>query len=209
VLNLAAQINAAVPSMGVSAVPGPAGSGKLVITENSGGVPMATQAAVTRPAVVNSPTAPDYSSHQTPSDSVLAWGQSTITIADKLTLSYTYSANAPAIQKLVMALRIAQSAVGDPAQYSAKMTQAQALAQDALNGIQALHANNTMTDTLMSATSLAHKTQMNINADGKDNIEGIDQNEVAVKIQSAQTQLQAMFSAVGSTGRLSLVNFLA
>jgi hypothetical protein len=61
----------------------------------------------------------------------------------------------------------------------------------------------------MSATSLAHKTQMNINADGKDNIEGIDQNEVAVKIQSAQTQLQAMFSAVGSTGRLSLVNFLA
>ena len=96
----------------------------------------------------------------------------------------------------------------DPDQYSAKMTQAQALMNDALNGIRALHANNTVNDTLMSATTLAHQTQINVNTDGTDKIEGVDNNEVAAKIQNAQVQLQAVFSVVGMTGRLSLVNFL-
>ena len=41
-----------------------------------------------------------------------------------------------------------------------------------------------------------------------DKIEGVDKNEVAAKIQAAQTQLEAVFSVVGTTGRLSLVNFL-
>jgi hypothetical protein len=208
VIGLAAQINAANPPMGVTATPGPVGSGKLVITANTGGVALDTQAQVTRPQIVGDPMAPDYSTHQQPGDSNLAWDQGSITIADQLTVNYTFSANAPAIQKLVMALRTAQSAVNDPDNYSSKMTQAQSMMQDALNGIRALHSANTVNDTLMSATTLAHKTQINVNTDGTANIEGIDQNEVAAKIQSAQTQLEAVFSVVGTTGRLSLVNFL-
>jgi hypothetical protein len=205
---LAAQINAANPAMGVTATPGPVGSGKLVITENTAGVALDTEAQVTRPQVVGNPMAPDYSTHQLSGDSALAWDQGSITIADQLTVNYTFSANAPAIQKLVMALRVAQSAVNDPDNYSAKMDQAKGLMQDALDGIRALHSANTVNDTLMSATTLAHKTQINVNTDGTENIEGIDQNEVAAKIQSAQTQLEAVFSVVGTTGRLSLVNFL-
>jgi hypothetical protein len=208
VIGLAAQINAANPPMGVTATPGPVGSGKLVITANTGGVALNTQAQITRPQVVGDPMPPDYSTHQSAGDSGLAWDQSAITIADQLTINYTFSANAPAIQKLVMGLRIAQSAVTDPDQYSSKMAQAQSLMQDALNGIRALHSANTVNDTLMSATTLAHTTQINVTTDSTDNIEGIDKNEVAAKIQSAQTQLEAVFSVVGTTGRLSLVNFL-
>jgi hypothetical protein len=205
---LAAQINAANPPAGVTATPGATGSGSLSITANTGGVALNTTATVTRPQVETDPTPTDYSSHQVPGDSALAWDQSSITIADQLTINYTFSANAPAIQKMIMSLRIAQSAVTDPDQYSAKMTQAQALMNDALNGIRALHANNTVNDTLMSATTLAHQTQINVNTDGTDKIEGVDNNEVAAKIQNAQVQLQAVFSVVGMTGRLSLVNFL-
>jgi len=205
---LAAQINAAVPPMGVTASPGPTGTGSLTITANTGGVALNTTAAVTRPQVVVDPKPTDYSTHQAAGDSDLAWDQSSITIADQLTINYTFSANAPAIQKLIMSLRIAQSAVQDPDQYDAKVTQAQGLMKDALDGIRALHANNTVNDTLMSATTVAHQTQINVNKDSTGKIEGIDQNEVAAKIQSAQTQLQALFSAVGTTGRLSLVNFL-
>jgi hypothetical protein len=60
----------------------------------------------------------------------------------------------------------------------------------------------------MSATTLAHQTQISVTTDSTDKIEGIDKNEVAAKVQAAQTQLEAVFSVVGSTGRLSLVNFL-
>jgi hypothetical protein len=141
-------------------------------------------------------------------DSDRAWDRSKITIADQLSIEYTFSANAPAIQKMVMSLRIAQSAVQDPDTYQEKMTQAQQLMKDALNGLRALHSSNTVNDTLMSATVLAHQTQISVATDSTDKIEGVDKNEVAAKIQSAQTQLEAVFATVGTTGRLSLVNFL-
>jgi hypothetical protein len=205
---LAAQINAANPSIGVTATPGATGTGALSITANTGGVALNTTATVTRPQLTTDPKPTDYSTHQVAGDSDLAWDQSSITIADQLTINYTFSANAPAMQKLIMGLRIAQSAVTDPDQYSAKMTQAQSIMTDALNGIRALHASNTVNDTLMSATTLAHQTQINVNTDSSDKIEGVDNNEVAAKIQNAQVQLQAVFSVVGTTGRLSLVNFL-
>src|SRR5581483_530517 len=84
-INLAAQINAAVPSMGVTATPGPTGTGSVVITANTGGVALNTQASVTPQQIVNSPQAPTYSTHQATGDSTQAWGQSAITIADQLT----------------------------------------------------------------------------------------------------------------------------
>ncbi len=208
-IQLAAQINAAVPSMGVTATPGPVGTGKVIITANTGGVALTTTSNITHPYVVPNPAPTQYNVHQQAGDSDLAWDRAPITIADQLTINYTFSANEPAIQKLVAALRIAQSAVTDPDQYADKMTQASSLARDALEGIRALHSINTVNDTLMSATQLSHQTQINVNTDSTDKIEGVDPNEVAAKIQNAQVQLQAVFSVVGQTSKLSLVNFLA
>jgi flagellin-like hook-associated protein FlgL len=207
-ISLAAQINAANPPMAATALPGPVGSGQIVITGTTGGVALTTEASVVRPQVVGDPSPTDYNIHQAAGDSDRAWDRSKITIADQLSIDYTFSANAPAIQKMVMSLRIAQSAVQDPDTYQEKMTQAQALMKDALNGIRALHSSNTVNDTLMSATTLAHQTQINVTTDSTDNIEAVDKTEVAAKIQAAQTQLEAVFSVVGQTGRLSLVNFL-
>jgi hypothetical protein len=207
-INLAAQINAANPPMAATALPGPVGSGQVIITGTTGGVALDTQASVVRPQVIGDPKPTDYNIHQATGDSDRAWDRSQITIADQLSIDYTFSANAPAIQKMIMSLRIAQSAVQDPDTYQEKITQAQALMKDALNGIRALHSSNTVNDTLMSATTLAHQTQISVTTDSTDKIEGIDKNEVAAKIQAAQTQLEAVFSVVGQTGRLSLVNFL-
>jgi hypothetical protein len=207
-INLAAQINAANPPMAATALPGPVGSGQVVITGTTGGVALDTKASIVRPQVVGDPRPTDYSVHQAVGDSDRAWDQAQITIADQLSISYTFSANAPAIQKMVMSLRIAQSAVQDPDTYQAKMTQAQSLMSDALNGLRALHSANTVNDTLMSATTLAHQTQISVVTDSTDKIEAVDKNEVAAKVQAAQTQLEAVFSVVGSTGRMSLVNFL-
>jgi hypothetical protein len=207
-INLAAQINAANPPMAATALPGPVGSGQVVITGTAGGVALTTEAEVARPQVIGEPKPTDYNVHQATGDSDRAWDRAQITIADQLTIDYTFSANAPAIQKMIMSLRIAQSAVTDPDTYEAKMTQAQSLMKDALNGLRALHSSNTVNDTLMSATTLAHQTQISVSVDSSDKIEGVDKNEVAAKVQAAQTQLEAVFSVVGTTGRLSLVNFL-
>lgn len=207
-INLAAQINAANPPMAATALPGPVGSGQVVITGTTGGVALTTEAEVARPQVIGEPKPTDYNVHQATGDSDRAWDRAQITIADQLTIDYTFSANAPAIQKMIMSLRIAQSAVTDPDTYQTKMTQAQSLMKDALNGLRALHSSNTVNDTLMSATTLAHQTQISVSVDSSDKIEGVDKNEVAAKVQAAQTQLEAVFSVVGTTGRLSLVNFL-
>ena len=90
-----------------------------------------------------------------------------------------------------------------------KIEIARSLANDALTGIRALHADNTVNDAVITATSLSHQTSINLYSDGTDKIEAVDRNEVAAKIDLAQTQLQAIFAVMGTTNQISLVNFLA
>lgn len=208
-IHLTALANAQTPPFPASAVAGPTGSGKLILTGATPGVALDTQIKVVNPNTVTDPVAPVYSNYQTPTDTGLAWQRSNITVADQTTLKYTYSANDPAMQKLILALRYAQSAVNDPDNYQAKMDVAKQLAQDSLTGIRALHSDNTVNDTVMSAAQLSHQTSINLFTNSTDQIEGVDPTEVAAKIQQAQVQLQMAFSAFASTSRLSLVNFLA
>jgi len=89
------------------------------------------------------------------------------------------------------------------------MTQAQQLARDALTGIRSIHTDNTINDTVMTAATTAHQTSINLLTNSTDKIEGVDQNEVAAKIQQAQVQLQSAFGAFATTAKISLINFLA
>jgi flagellin-like hook-associated protein FlgL len=171
-------------------------------------VALETEALVIRPNSVGSPLPTDYSSHQAPSDSLLAWTRRDLAIADQLTLRYTFSANEIAFQKLSMALRWAQSAVTDTDNYFEKMETARALAKESLAGVRALSADNAVTDAMFGASQLSHQTAINATQDATDKIEVVDANEVAAKLQSVQVQLQASFAATATTNQLSLVNFL-
>ena len=208
-IHLTALANAQTPPFPASAVAGPTGSGKLILTGATPGVELKTEIKVATPMTVTDPAAPDYSAYQTKTDSALAWQRGNITVADQTTLKYTYSANDPAMQRLIMSLRYAQAAVNDPDNYQAKMDVAKQLAQDSLTGLRALHSDNTVNDTVMSAATLSHKTSINLFTNSTSKIEGIDPTEVAAKIQAAQIQLQTAFGAFATTSKLSLVNFLA
>ncbi|WP_374377226.1 hypothetical protein [Dongia sp.] len=208
-INLVALVNAAVPAMPVTATAGATGTGTFTLTSTTPGVELKTELKVVQPTVVTNPVAPIYNEHQEPNDSANAWERGKITIADQLTLRSTFSANEPAFQKLQLALRYAQSAVNDLDHYQEKIETARALANDALTGIRALHADNTVNDAVITATSLSHQTSINLYSDGTDKIEAVDRNEVAAKIDLAQTQLQAIFAVMGTTNQISLVNFLA
>lgn len=208
-IKLTALINATTPPFPASATPGVTGSGQLILTGATNGVPLQTSIKITKPTTVPNPTPTDYNIHQQSSDSALAWSRSNITIADQTTLKYTFSANDPSLQKLILSLRYAQSAVQDPANYQAKMDTAKGLARDALLGIRTMHNDNTINDTVMSAATLSHQTSVNLLTNSTDKIEGVDPNEVAAKIQQAQVQLQSAFGAFATTSKISLINFLA
>ncbi|WP_374652615.1 hypothetical protein [Dongia sp.] len=207
-INLVALVNAAVPAMPVSALAGATGTGSFTLTANTVGVELKTELNVIQPTVVTDPVAPIYNEHQEPNDSANAWQRGKITIADQLTLRSTFSANEAAFQKLQLALRYAQSAVNDLDNYQEKIEIARSLTNDALTGIRALHADNTVNDAVISATTLSHQTSINLYSDGTDKIEAVDKNEVAAKLDIAQTQLQAIFAVMGTTNQISLVNFL-
>ncbi|WP_374308346.1 hypothetical protein [Dongia sp.] len=208
-INLVALVNAAVPAMPVTATAGATGTGTFTLTSTTPGVVLETETKVLQPTVVTNPVAPIYNEHQEPLDSANAWERGKITIADQLTLRSTFSANEAAFQKLQLALRYAQSAVNDLDNYQAKIEVARSLTNDALTGIRALHADNTVNDAVISATTLSHQTSINLYSDGTDKIEAVDKNEVAAKLDVAQTQLQAIFAVMGTTNQISLVNFLA
>ena len=207
-ISLTAIINAQIPPFPASAVPGPTGSGQLVLTGATVGVELKTTAKVVLPPAVPDPTPTIYNVHQEPTDSALAWQRSSIVIADKLSVKYTFSANEVAFQKLTLALRIAQSAVTDPDNYAEKMTAAKQLATESLAGVRALESDNTVNDALFSASTLSHQTTINANVADSDKIEAVDPNEVAAKLQAVELQLQASFGAYSQTSKLSLVNFL-
>ena len=208
-ISLTALINAQVPPFPASAVPGPAGSGQLILTGATVGAELKTQAKVQQPTSVPDPTPTAYSVYQEPTDSALAWQRSSIVIADRVSVKYTFSANEVAFQKLTLALRYAQSAVQDPDTYQQKMDIAKQLAQESLSGVRALQSDNTVNDALFSATTLSHQTTINANVGDSDKIEAIDPNEVAAKLSAVETQLQASFGAYAQISRLSLINFIA
>ena len=207
-IHLTALVNAQTPPFPASAVAGVTGSGQLVLTGATPGVALTSSITVTKPTTVAVPVPTDYNIHQQPSDSALAWSRSSITIADQTTLKYTFSANDPSIQKLILSLRYAQSAVNDPNNYQSKMDTAKQLARDALVGIRAVHTDNTINDTVMSAAVVAHQTSISLLTNSTDKIEGVDQNEVAAKIQQAQVQLQSAFGVFATSSKINLINFL-
>ena len=208
-ISLTALINAQVPPFPASAVPGPAGSGRLILTAATVGVELETEPRVQQPPAVPDPTPTQYNVHQEATDSTLAWQRASIVIADKLQVKYTFSANEVAFQKLSLALRYAQSAVQDPDTYAEKMTIAKQLATESLSGVRALQSDNAVNDALFSATTLSHQTTINANVSDSDKIEAIDPNEVAAKLQAVELQLQASFGVYSQVSRLSLVNFIA
>ncbi|HEY1383052.1 MAG TPA: hypothetical protein VGF43_05535 [Dongiaceae bacterium] len=207
-ISLTAIINAQVPPFPASAVPGPTGSGQLILTGATVGVELKTEAKVAQPNAVPDPTPTPYNVHQEATDSALAWQRSSIVIADNVQVKYTFSANEVAFQKLTLALRYAQSAVTDPDNYADRMKVAQQLATESLAGVRGLESDNTVNDALFSATTLSHQTTINANVADSDKIEAVDPNEVAAKLQAVETQLQASFGAYAQISKLSLINFI-
>jgi flagellar hook-associated protein 3 FlgL len=123
-------------------------------------------------------------------------------------LTYGVTSTQEGFQQLIMGLRWVYAATQDPANYEANVTKGRDLITQGLSNIRAIHTDVANAMTTLTTTSDLH-TRMIDNLSGQiDNIQGVDLNEVAVKITTYQAQLEASYAATARMTNLSILKYL-
>lgn len=127
---------------------------------------------------------------------------------DGLTVNYGVSSNDPAIQRLISGLRRLTAAVSRPGDYSELTQDSRDLLTDAQNQLRGVQARVVNAAATLDNTQSRHQEAI-AKAQGElSGIQGIDQNDVAVRLQSALSTQQANYTVTGRIQSLSLINFL-
>jgi len=125
------------------------------------------------------------------------------------TLVYGVNSNEEAFQQTILGLRYALAATYDQTNYASLMATAKTYLNNGLTSVRALHTDSS------NAYATLQKAEDTINSkvtqlkDQVDKIEGVDTNEVAIKITSYQAQLEASYSAVSKIINLSILDYLS
>lgn len=124
------------------------------------------------------------------------------------TLTYGVTSNEDGFQQVIMGLRWAYAATQDTANYETYMETAKELINTGLANVRATHTATTSAYSTLSTTEENIESKITTLSDQVDDLQGIDENEVAVKITVLQAQLEASYSAVGTMLNLSILNYL-
>lgn len=160
--------------------------------------------------IVGPPGLPFYDTQfQTTREVSASYDIAQLQVDDNLTVKYGVSSNDPAIQKLVSGLRRLTAAVSRPGDYSELMNEGKNLLIDAQNELRGVHARVVNAAATMDNTQSRHQDAVAKAQNELAGIEGVDQNEVAVRLQAALSTQQASYTITGKVQSLSLINFLA
>ncbi len=160
--------------------------------------------------IVDPPGLPFYDTqYQTNRDVSAAYDTAKLQVDDNLTVKYGVSSNDPAIQKLVSGLRRLTAAISRPGDYSKLMEEGRNLLTDAQNQLRGVHARVVNAAATMDNAQGRHQEGVAKAQNELAGIEGVDQNEVAVRLQAAMSTQQASYTIAGKMQSLSLINFLA
>ncbi|OYQ37393.1 hypothetical protein CHU95_01485 [Niveispirillum lacus] len=160
--------------------------------------------------IVDPPGLPFYDTqYQTSRQVSAAYDTAQLQVDDNLTVRYGVSSNDPAIQKLVSGLRRLTAAISRPGDYSKLMEEGRNLLTDAQNQLRGVHARVVNAAATMDNAQSRHQDGVAKAQNELAGIEGIDQNEVAVRLQAALSTQQASYTITGRLQSLSLINFLA
>lgn len=166
----------------------------------------------TAPYLVASPAVPpydiDYDSLDPTASVPEAHVQDQLSIDTTQKLTYGITSNEDCFQQVIMGLRWAYAATQDPSNYTSYMQTARDLLTDGLANVRGVHTDaiNALT-TLKKTEELVTLNVSNLKTQ-VDAIEGVDVNEVAVKITTLQAQLEASYSVTGKILSLSLVDYI-
>ncbi|MFV3129443.1 hypothetical protein [Niveispirillum sp. KHB5.9] len=160
--------------------------------------------------IVSPPGLPFYDTQfQTTREVSASYDIAQLQVDDNLTVKYGVSSNDPAIQKLVSGLRRLTAAVSRPGDYSELMQEGKNLLIDAQNELRGVHSRVVNAAASMDNAQSRHQDAVAKAQNELAGIEGVDQNEVAVRLQAALSTQQASYTITGKVQSLSLINFLA
>ncbi len=164
----------------------------------------------TNPPYAGPPNLPFYDAeHFTATSNVRAWDRARVTADDGLTITYGAVSTDEAFQTLIKAFRMARAAAANPGSYQEFVNQSRelmSLAKDKVRGIQAKVSSDLAT---LESNKEMHKDAINNVTSRIAKIEGIDETEVAARLRTAMNAMEAAYTVVGQTKRLSLLNYLA
>ncbi|MDR3450902.1 MAG: flagellin [Alphaproteobacteria bacterium] len=139
-----------------------------------------------------------------------AYATDSATIDSGYTLQYGVSSDNPAFQQMVSGLQFLQAAGNstDSATYQANITQAATLLGSALSSIEALHTSVAYNTNTLTTETTTQNNAITALTNQVSDIQSVDITQVSVELNLLQTQLQASYSATGTIGKLSIVNYL-
>lgn len=157
---------------------------------------------------VTAPTLPFYDAERPALiENSRAYDTVRVAIDERRTVDYGIVSTDPAFQDLIAGMRFARAAVENPGQYDAYIDQAQTLINRGRAGLRDLQAKNASNLATMEHMKDDHSGLMNSISERIATIEGVDKIEVAARLQSASTTLEATYTVIARTQQLSLINF--
>ena len=140
-----------------------------------------------------------------------ASGEATARISSSETVKTSVSANAAAFRKLAASYAIVSSlgveTMGEGAR-QAMVTQAQKQLSAGQSAVTEIKADFGVRQNRITAASTALKQQQDIVAAAYDRLEGVDETEAALLMNSLKTQLDTSYAVTGRIQSLSILNYL-
>ena len=123
-------------------------------------------------------------------------------------ITYGVTSTQAGFQQLVMGLRYAYAATQSQANYSTYMSTAHDLMTKGLAAIRGIHTDVANASTTLDQTEALHNSTITDLKGQIDDIQKVDVNEVAVKITTYQSQLEASYAATAKMINLSILKYL-
>lgn len=159
---------------------------------------------------VDPPNLPFYDSEAlTKKQNIKASQTPSVTIDDGQSITYGLTSTDRAIQKLVTAFRMARVAASNPGEYEQYIAKSRELMAQAKDEVRSVHAKVASDIATLEQKKTEHKGAMATVTERIAGIEGIDETEVAARLQSSMNTLEAAYTVAGRTQKLSLLNYLA
>lgn len=142
----------------------------------------------------------------TSKDSAYANDQVSVDTTQKLT--YGINSNQKGFQQLILGLRYAYQAFNDTDNYAADIAQAKSLVTAGLDAIRGYHTSLSSNSATLDNIKTLHNDQIDNLKTQISNIQGVDVNAIAVKLNSFQATLQASYAATANLTSLSILKYL-
>lgn len=137
-----------------------------------------------------------------------AYAQDQVAIDTTTTLRYGISSNEEAFQQIILGLRFAYQATQDTANYQTHMATAKNLLNNGLSALRGIHTALASNNATLEQVQTQHQTLISNLKSQIGDVQNVDVNEVAVKLNAFQAQLQASYAATARMTSLSILQYL-